>query len=709
MQESIFQSRTSIQMRFGIFCFNRKLLCLFILHGLFLPISTLGAQTNAEISADTIPTVVVEAFRTKVVWKSAPVSVAIIRQADIQRAAPVSMLPVLNTIPGVRMEERSPGSYRLSVRGSLLRSPFGVRNVKIYLNALPLTDGAGNTYLNLIDLQHVNNMELLKGPSASIYGAGTGGVLLLNKHIHFESTTNHQLHAALVTGSYGLLQTQAGWEFQSKTFTNSLQISNLRQDGYRDQSALKKTALKYDAALQLKQHKFEFLAFYTNLYYQTPGGITLAQMQLNPTMSRQPTATLPGSIEQQASISNKTAYVGLHDSWTISASSTIHTYVTLNNTQFENPFITNYEYRNETNTASGIQWKWKPTNKKITLINGFEWLYNHSRIDNYGNKKGQADTVQFKDNIVAYQWTAFSQLQWNIGSITHLQAGVSLNKQNIRYERITDNPSAQFNKPTAIVAAPRLAVLVDLSNNIATYGIASYGFSPPTLAEVRPSDGKYYGELQPEKGWNFEIGVKGVLLNNRLRFDANLYRFSLKDAIVRRNNTAGAEYFVNAGGALQQGIEAMFQFKLIPYTNKKRVQLYVWSSYAYQPYHFENYQQVAFNYSGNALTGVPKNNLVSGFELEWKQKWNLNASINAVSTIPLTDANDAYAEAYQLVQMKLGYQFSLKQTKMHLFAGADNLLNQLYSLGNDINAAGKRYYNPAMERNFYIGFTIRIL
>ncbi|MEJ0103149.1 MAG: hypothetical protein WDO19_11585 [Bacteroidota bacterium] len=39
----------------------------------------------------------------------------------------------MNNTPGVRMEERSPGSYRLNLRGSTLRSPFGVRNVKVYL------------------------------------------------------------------------------------------------------------------------------------------------------------------------------------------------------------------------------------------------------------------------------------------------------------------------------------------------------------------------------------------------------------------------------------------------------------------------------------------------------------------------------------------------------------------------------------------------
>jgi len=43
---------------------------------------------------------------------------------------------------------------------------------------------------------------------------------------------------------------------------------------------------------------------------------------------------------------------------------------------------------------------------------------------------------------------------------------------------------------------------------------------------------------------------------------------------------------------------------------------------------------------------------------------------------------------------------------MNIFAGADNLLNQSYSLGNDLNAVGNRYYNPAPGRNYFGGISL---
>ncbi|MFX8039941.1 Plug domain-containing protein, partial [Acinetobacter baumannii] len=71
------------------------------------------------------------------------------------------------------------------IRGSSLRSPFGVRNVKVYIDEMPLTDGGGNTYLNIVGLNWIDAAEIMKGPSSSIYGAGTGGVLLLKTNLPF--------------------------------------------------------------------------------------------------------------------------------------------------------------------------------------------------------------------------------------------------------------------------------------------------------------------------------------------------------------------------------------------------------------------------------------------------------------------------------------------------------------------------------------------
>src|SRR4028119_1582945 len=147
-----------------------------------LRLSVSFAQT--ELSSDTVPRVlqevIVRAYEQNRELKDVAAPIGVVTNQELQQFSPISILPAVNTIPGVRMEERSPGSYRLSIRGSSLRSPFGVRNVKVYWNDIPFTDPGGNTYLNQFSFYNFSSLEILKGPGSSLYGAGTGGVMLLN-------------------------------------------------------------------------------------------------------------------------------------------------------------------------------------------------------------------------------------------------------------------------------------------------------------------------------------------------------------------------------------------------------------------------------------------------------------------------------------------------------------------------------------------------
>jgi len=57
---------------------------------------------------------------------------------------------------------------------------------------------------------------------------------------------------------------------------------------------------------------------------------------------------------------------------------------------------------------------------------------------------------------------------------------------------------------------------------------------------------------------------------------------------------------------------------------------------------------------------------------------------------------------------KVGYKISMQENfQLELFGGSQNIFDETYSLGNDINAAGGRYYNAAPGRNYYVGVAIR--
>src|SRR5690606_27541938 len=183
-----------------------------------------------------------------------------------------SLLPAINTLPVVRMEERSPGSYRLSIRGSTLRSPFGLRNVKVYWNSLPLTDPGGNTYINLLDFGSMQNAEIIKGPGGSLYGAGTGGVILMQS----ESSGEEGLSAnfSVTGGSYGALRYTLESQSIQENSEMTLRYAHQESDGYRQQTRMARDVVQAVGRFQAgSSREIEMNLFYADLMYETPGGL----------------------------------------------------------------------------------------------------------------------------------------------------------------------------------------------------------------------------------------------------------------------------------------------------------------------------------------------------------------------------------------------------------------------------------------------------
>ncbi len=678
----------------------------FLIGCALLPFMAFAQQmdTSYVVVKDSMQEVVVHSFHNQQPWVEVAGAVAVLNSERLQQIGTTSLLPALNTVAGVRMEERSPGSIRLAMRGSLLRSPFGVRNLKVYWNSLPLTDGGGNTYLNLVDAMQISSVEIVKGPAASMYGAGTGGLLLLTTQHPYSVTTTatNTYQASLNWGSFGGMQAAFSWNHQAKNNSHQLMASHQQSDGYRQQSALSKDHLTWTGSFQKPRQQWNFLVLATRLQYQTPGGITLAQMEQNPKQARQAAGGFPSATTQQTGVINQTILGGIHQRFNINKNSSTVVALVFSHTDFRNPFITNYELRDETNAGINAQYIYQNKWRKLGIkwVSGGEWLGNRAKIENDGNRQGRRDTVQFIDRVNSMQWFLFSQVQLKYGR-WQAQLGVSANNQAYQYKRLTDGSTGFTNKQTQLVAMPRFSMGYAFHKTIQWYGVVSKGFSPPSLAEIKPASQLFNTDLQPEFGLNWEMGLKGELLQPRLHFGLNVYRCTLQQAIVGRNNPDGSQYFVNAGSTRQNGLELTLQYQLIHNPISIFQSITLLESYTYQPYRFNEYQQANNIYSGNKVTGIPEQSNASGLQVAFKKGFFVHVSYQYTGKIPLTDANDVYAKDYHLLQTKIGWVGKFRSHSLQLFLGGDNLLNETYSLGNDINAAGKRYYNPAPTINGY--------
>ncbi|MEI9958049.1 MAG: Plug domain-containing protein [Ferruginibacter sp.] len=207
---------------------KKALRCLFIL--LLLKQTTFAQEIPIADTSKTLHEIVITAFEQNRVVSNGTI-VKVIGNTNADRFNKTSLVNAFNTIAGVRMEERSPGSYRINIRGSSLRSPFGVRNIKVYWNDIPVTDPGGNTYFNQFAFNNFSSIEIFKGPAGSMYGAGTGGLLLMHS---FENYWKPTVNFEYIGGSYGLKNILFSTSFGEKNSHNIITYAHNESDGYRD-------------------------------------------------------------------------------------------------------------------------------------------------------------------------------------------------------------------------------------------------------------------------------------------------------------------------------------------------------------------------------------------------------------------------------------------------------------------------------------------
>jgi iron complex outermembrane receptor protein len=682
---------------------------IFLVIFILFPFSVFAQTTSGIDSVQTLDNVIVKVYEQNrsLIDVAAPVSVT--GQAQLNRFANMSILPALNMTPGVSMEERSPGSYRLNIRGSSLRSPFGVRDVKIYLNDIPLTDPSGNTYLNQLSFYNFNSIEIVKGPASSLYGAGIGGAMLLHT---LPAVWNKGVSLAYTFGSFNTNNINLNVKTGDSDHENSFNYSHQTSDGYRQQSKMRRDIGTWESVLKVnnKQTLRAYMS-YSDLYYQTPGGLTLPQYNADPKQARPASGSQPGAVEAKAAIYQKTFLTGFSNEYLFNDHWHNTTSLYGSYTDFTNPGIRVYEYRKEPHFGGRSVFEYKKQIGKTAfqLDFGTEAQVGFFNTRDYSNKLGVADSLLSDDNLNNWQYLFFAQANFELPHGWTITGGVSLNKSSIEDVNLSARPSTTQTRVFKSQFPPHIAVLKQLKKNVSVYASVARGFSPPTVSEVLRSDGLFGTNLQPEDGMNYELGFKGTLLHNRLFFDVSGFLFDLKNTIVQRIDTNGVYYYVNAGSTNQNGVEAYASYQLVDMPHHFISSAKVFGSYAWHDFHYGDFKQVTNDFSKNELPGAAPNVVVAGLDISSKTGCYLNVTYNYTDKIALNDANAAYAASYNLLGARLGYKKDIsKKIHAELFAAADNIFDSKYSLGNDINAAVGRYYNAAPERNYMVGVVFRL-
>lgn len=661
----------------------------------------------------TLSEVVVHVFEKDDPLQNQPGAVSYLSGEQLGRYNDVNIASAINAIPGVRMELRSPGSMRLNIRGSTLRSPFGVRNIKIYYNGVPLTDPGGNTYLNQLRFDDIGSIEIIRGPVGSMYGAGMGGVLLIRSDLMKENKLQNdyvQLQAG--GGRFGLWQGSltAGWgNAKSK---NQLRYGELKKTGYRDHTNIKHRVASYETNLKINdKEKLNAFFHYSDLYYQTPGALTQEQFEKDPRAARPASESSPSSEENKAAVYQKAFLLGLKHTYKITNALQNTTALYGAYTDFTNPTVRNYELRKEPHFGGRTVFQYQHSGNKVQsqFWLGAEFQQGYFSQQDFQNKMGIADSLMSSHQVNAFTAFLFAQTEWHFPHGWGVNAGMSVNHSDLHFTKSFPEPAVSFNKKFHLVAAPRIALSKKINTNLLVYADWSKGFSPPTISELLPSTNRIDTKLQAEKGTQYEAGGKGYFFNRLLFYDVSMFYFQLDQSISLRRDSSDADYFVNAGKVNKKGLELALHYHVINNKNRFFTNVNVWSSLTLFDFKYKNYFSGDKDFSGNNMPGSPFCTAAAGVDLHTKPGITAHLTWQHTSGIPLDNANTVYSKTYDLLGLRMAYQQTLTKTiHLKLSAGGDNLLNEKYSLGDDINAFGGRYFNAAPPINFYLNIGIKV-
>lgn len=653
--------------------------------------------------------VIINAYKQNRKLSEVSAAVNYVGQQQLNRFGNNNIMAAVNASPGVRMEERSPGSYRFNIRGSSLRSPFGVRDVKVYFNEIPLTDPGGNTYLNQLSFYNFQSVEIIKGAAGSMYGAGTGGAVLISS-----MPSNWKPGATInyTVGSFANNNINLNIRLGKPGNQNLIGYNHQTSNGYRTQTNMRRDVASWESLLKINERQtFHAYMLYADLFYQTPGALTKTEYDANPKQARPRAGASPSAVENKASIYQKNFTAGLSNDYHFNSNWQNNTSVYGAYTDFTNPGIRVYEKRKEPHFGGRtvFQYRKESGGNRYQLNAGLEAQKGFFNTKNYSNKLGAVDTLQTDDDINTWLYTLFVQSDITIKNGWTLTAGASLNKSSVTFTRLSKRPVVNQEITYKNKIAPRIAVLKKLTSTISTYVSAARGFSNPTTAELLRSNGTLGTSLQPGDGLDYEFGVRGTVCNNKLQFDINIFSFQLKNTIVQRIDTAGVFYFTNAGATKQQGVEVNVAYQIIDQPSSFVSNLKTWISYTHHDFHYKDFKQVNNDFSNKQLPGVAPQTIVAGLDFSSVRGWYSNVTYTYSDAIQLNDANTDKAGSYNLLGLRVGCKkITIAKFQVEIFGGADNIFDIRYSLGNDINAAAGRYYNAAPERNYYAGISVQL-
>ncbi|MDG0968123.1 MAG: TonB-dependent receptor [Flavobacteriaceae bacterium] len=646
------------------------------------------AQNQSALATITLSEVALEAPKTQTPRAQLPFSLSVQSVNEFQKIyQQLSLQEYLVAVPGLFTQNANnyAQDLRISLRGFGARAAFGIRGIKLIVDGIPETTPDGQGQLDNLPLALLSSVEVLRGPSASLYGNASGGVLYLNTLDQLENETI-QLQSRL--GAFGFQSYQLNTSLKGKKTVALLHMNRTKTDGFRQNSGFEQTLFntKIKHSFSPKSRLQLQLNYTDSPRAEDAGGIKLKDTEADWSQARQ------RNVEYDTYESIKQFKSGLRwqknwgDQWNLDTYGFYIFRDFYGKLPFENGGIVDLA-RNYYGFGTRLNYKQDMHRWQI----GIETAQQADQRDRYLNLKGAQGSLSFSqlESFDSFGFYILDEIRWE----------KVLLRTSLRYDDLRLGADTVSEDQTYQVLNPSVGLSYEVASQQRLFANFSSSFETPALSELSANPSGAEGlnlELEPARALNYELGWKGLWAKNRM--EANVFFIKSTNEILPYELEAfpGRAFYRNAGATQRWGVE-------------------VFGSYQWEKLELQaSMTQAQYRFAENGtlkdttLPGIPNSQFFLQLGYTSLENWQFQLTGEHIGSLYADTANAVQIEAFQKVRLQGGKTTALGDLELNLFAGINNLFDVRYFDNIRLNAFGGRYYEPAPGRNFFVGLSLGI-
>ncbi len=703
-----------------------------------LPLFILIVVCSTPVSAQTVnytadlDSIVVTVGRQSSALETVSFSVSVVDSISLRNMNnQLSVKELFNSIPGVNVNNRFNPSQgdKITIRGIGARAQFGTRGIKILLDDIPLTFPDGQSQLNNLNPGALGSVEILRGPSSSLYGNASGGVISISSDPI--STEEILVNPAFNTGSYGFNKFSVGASGKLLNGDAGINLYTVNYEGFRNHSDARFSGVNFITRQQLlNDFDISFVANYYNApYLLNPSSLNKSDAADNPTKARQ------FIINQGAGKEVEQFQTGVTLNYSPSPTTEFKTTLygiwrsLFNAIPSRIIDLDRFAYGTRTTISitPGV------FNHRIKLVAGFDHEVQDDQRIEFGNEGlSNAGLIKADDifnnlnygrklldqNEIVKSTGIFSQLDYKPYERIKLSAGLRFDHFSFEAgDKFLDDGKDDSGKRNMDKLSPAFGASVRVNDYIVVYGNLSTAFQTPTaneLSNTPDGSGGFNESLKPETIENYELGIRGFINSFNFSYDIVGYHMNIREMLIPYQNEFEETYYRNGGKTGNNGLEVSLQW--LPHKIAAAEITYTYRVMKFEDFVVEREGQL-IQLRGNYMPGIPKHYFKFRLNSQLLSGLSSQININSVDKIyandfngappgSSTDANDFINDSYTTAGLQLIYSFDLPFAKLNLNVGVDNLFDKRYNGSVVPNAFGNNFFEPASGRTFWGGVRV---